>query len=250
MKISNSKDIQYLVQLGLTKQEANVYLTLWNEGAMTAEQLAVKLFCLPQAASRSAKKLEKNNLIGTIRSFPHTYQAIAPSIALPMLAKTKASLFQTTADALAQTLSHDIPRLDTTMNLIIGSKESYMYGAKLLNETKKEMLVISIGENLPEELLLSVRKARERGVVIHMITQQYGKENKEVLEHLKKNGYEIRHAPSKGFHLAIYDGKESLLIVRNAEKPDERASVHIVSAGLSETLRDYFYKTWKSALPV
>jgi len=245
-----SKDIQNLVQLGLTKQEATIYLLLWKEKPMTAEQIAKRISCLPQAVSRSAKKLESMRLIGIGNTYPHTYQAITPSVALPSFAKTKASHLQLVAENLASRMSQTIPKLDTTMNLIMGQEASYIYAAKLLDITNDEMLVISIGEAIPEELLLSVKRSRERGVIIRMIAQQYDEKNKEILENFKKNGYEIRHAPSKGFHLAIYDGKQSLLIISNRENIKQRAAVHIISKGLSESLRDYFYKIWEIAPPV
>lgn len=245
-----SKEAHYLVQLGLSKQEAMIYTILWEKGAMSAEKIAKEISCLPQAASRSAKKLESHHLVNSNNSYPHLYQAITPSIALSDLAKKKALFLESTADEIANRMSHKIPNINTSMNLIPGKEESYLYGAQLLNKTKKEMLVISIGEAISEELLLSVKTAHERGVTIRMITQQYDEKNKEILENFKKNGYEIRHAPSKGFHLAIYDGEQSLLIVDNEKQPTDRAAIHIKSTGLSQALRGYFLQLWETAISV
>jgi sugar-specific transcriptional regulator TrmB len=244
------KETLKLVQLGLTKQEASIYLILWEKGPMTAEQIAKHIKSLPQAASRSAKKLEFIHLVNSANTYPQTYRAIPPSVSLPSLIETKTSQLQATAEQVTNRLSKTIPKLDTTMNLIMGKEESYMYGAKLLNQTKKEMLVISVGEAIPEELLLSVLKARNRGVKIRMIIQKYDDQNKEIVKNFKKNGYEIRFAPSKGFSLAVYDGKQSLLIINNTETTKEHAAVHIMSNGLSESLMDYFYKIWETAILV
>jgi sugar-specific transcriptional regulator TrmB len=238
-----SKDVHQLVQLGLTKQEATVYLLLWEKGAMTADQIAERISSLPQAASRSAKNLESLGLVSGTDTYPHTYQAIPPSVGLPAYAKAKTARLQLSAGTLAHQLSRTAPTVNTTMNLVMGKEVSYLYAAKLLYKTKREMLVISLGEPIPKELLLAVNKAHQRGVTIRMITQKYDETNKWILANFKKNGYEIRYAPSRGFSLAIYDEKQALLII-------DRAAVHILSEGLSQSLRDYFYNIWETALPV
>jgi translation initiation factor IF-2 len=116
-----------------------------------------------------------------------------------------------------------------------------------LDLAKLEMLVISIGEPISPNLLLSVRKARERNVSIKMIAHKYDKDNKDVLENLKKNGYEIRHHSDWGFHMAIYDQAKTLLIINNPENTSERVAMFINSSGLSKALHDYFFSVWKKA---
>lgn len=251
MRNRDSNLLQLLVKFGLTKQEANIYFVLWQKGSLTAQKVAEIIGSLPHAVYRAAKKLEENRLISIIKTKPITFQAISPTFALSAFVKEKVTSLQLLADEATNCMVQEAPSKNpTVMNLIMGQDATYMYGAKLLDKTKSEMLVISLGEAIPQGLLLSVKKAHERGVMIRMIAQKYDAENKEILENFEKNGYEIRHFPSKGFHLAIYDGQQSLLIVSNPQKPQERAAVHIASYELSKFLRDYYYTIWKKALPI
>ena len=83
-----------------------------------------------------------------------------------------------------------------------------------------------------------------------MIVHKNDKENKQILENFKKNGFEIRHYPDWGFHLNIYDSKKSIITVNNPQNTKERVSMEIFSLGLSKALRDYFYSVWEKATPV
>jgi sugar-specific transcriptional regulator TrmB len=135
----------------------------------------------------------------------------------------------------------------TDINLIYGAENIYEESAKLLDTTKQEMLVISIGEPITPNLLLAVKNAKGRGVTIKMIVHKCDEENRMVLENFKKNGYIIRHFPGWGFHMAIYDREKTLLIINNPENTSERAAMLINSEGLSGALSDYFHSTWKKA---
>ena len=138
----------------------------------------------------------------------------------------------------------------TNINLIYGKEPIFNLAADLLNQTQQEMAVISIGEEITPILLLAVRRARERGVIIRMVAHRHNFQNHAILKNLARNGYDIRHYPDWGFHLAVYDSSQSLLIINNPQKTDERVAVHIVSIGLSQALRDYFTSVWTKATPI
>lgn len=249
--LTNSLDPQVFLDLGISPQETAVYLTLLKNNSLTAKQIAETIGSLPHAVYRVAKRLKMKNLIGISKRKPTSFQALPLTKSLPSLVEKKIENLQKINEKLLSVkLPNKIPPSPTKINLIYGKEEIYLEGAKMPNKTSKEILIISIGENIPPELLLANKRASERGVLIRMIVHKYDQKNKEVLENFKKNGYEIRYYQDSGFHLAIYDAKESLLIINNPENTDERMAIQIFSTGLSKAFRDYFYSVWEKAVRV
>ena len=240
-----------LVNLGLSKQEAQIYLVLLEEGPQTAKNISKSINIYSPTVYRTARKLEKRNLIAILKTSPRTFQALPPQLSIPSYVKEKSISLEKNADEITKIMSQKIfASSSTNVNLIFGINELFTESIKLINEIKKELLIISIGELITEELLLSINQARQRGVKILMIVHKNDKENKQILENFKKNGFEIRHYPDWGFHLNIYDSKKSIITVNNPQNTKERVSMEIFSLGLSKALRDYFYSVWEKATPV
>lgn len=240
-----------LVNLGLSKQEALVYLVLLNEGALPAKEIASKIDVLPHSIYRTAKNLEQKNLVGVLKTSPLTFQAISPQLAFTSFIKERTIGLQKEADKLSHLLSQKKSiHHPTQIDFVFGKHEIYISSREKVNKTKKELLIISIGEPIPQDLMLAIRNAIKRGVVIRMIVHKYDAKNKAILDNFIKNGYEIRHYPDWGFHLIVYDGKSSLLIVNDPKDTKERVGMQIFSEGLSKAFRDYFYSTWNKAVEI
>jgi sugar-specific transcriptional regulator TrmB len=69
----------------------------------------------------------------------------------------------------------------TKIDLLIGMDNIYRKSIKFVNKTKKEINLISTGENIPNNLMLAMKKAVNRGVKIKMIAHKFNKENIDVL---------------------------------------------------------------------
>lgn len=200
----------HLKQLGLTHQEIQVYLALNNQKALRAKEIATKVSILPHAVYRTVRQLAKKGFVRTLKTYPVTFQAIPPQTAIPLFVEEQVQTLQrVTASITDQSpaLHHDSS--PTAIDLIYGSNTIFEQAARLLNQAKQEMIVISIGEPIPPTLLLSVKNAVGRGVSIKMIVHKYDESNKIVVENLKKNGYTIRYSPGWGFHIAVYDKEKS-----------------------------------------
>ena len=120
----------------------------------------------------------------------------------------------------------------------------------MINQAKKEVLIISIGEPVPDEIKLANRDAINRKVNIKFIVHKSDQENRLLLESWIKMGLDIRHYPGSGYHLSITDGKTCLISASNPKNPAERISMYTNSEGLSNAMRNYFYSLWEKALPV
>lgn len=244
----NENIVQKLRLLGLTNQEIKIYTTLLAKGSLEAKAIAKETSIFPNAVYRTAYRLAKRGFLTITEKYPTEFQVVALQTATPIFVEKQVHQLQDLLNNIRSTPQKiEYNQHPTGIQLIYGADSIFEEATKLLDLTKQEMLVISIGEPIPPNLLLSVRKAKERNVSIKMIAHKYDKDNKDVLENLKKNGYEIRHYPDWGFHMAIYDQVKTLLIINNPENTSERVAMFINSPGLSKALHDYFNSVWRRA---
>lgn len=242
---------QTLVKLGLSPHEARVYQALFKEGSLSAKEVAKRIGVLPSATYRLLEKLTEKGFVSTTGRYPKVYRAISPSIALDFFTKRRILETEALKSQAIKELSQKKTKIrETEINLITSRYEIFMSYAEMARKAKKEILIISIGEPVPDEVLLANRDALEKGVKVHMIAHKYDKENRDLLKNWQKMGWEIRHYPDWGFHLIVFDGQNSLLAVNNPEDPRERVGMQIFSPGLSKALRDYFYSVWEKAVKV
>lgn len=246
-----SRFLPDLVDLGLTEQEAKIYLTLLEEGNLPAREIAEMIDILPSAVYRTAKRLEDKKLIGIIKSSPILYQAVSPEVGLNLFIKQKRINLERRASEISNGLGkRRTSEKSTKVDVITGRYETFMVGREMVDLARKQLLIISIGENIPRKLMLSMNRANRRGVELKMIAHKYDKENVDILKNFKRNGYKIRHYPDWGFHLVICDKKQILLIVNNPDDPAERVGLKMHSKGMVKAMREYFFSTWEKAVKV
>lgn len=240
-----------LVKLGFSKQEAQIYLILVKEGTLPAKEIASRMNILPHAVYRIIKKLEGKKLVSIVTSSPLTFYVLPPELALSSYVKEKSVMLEKEVKEISTTLVKGQTHTSSTkINILAGKQGLFSESEELISKSKKEVLIVSIGEPSTSNLILANRRAIERGVTIRMIAHKYDKENKEFLQNLKKNGLEVRHFPDWGFHMVIVDTETSLLAVSDPKNPEERVTIKMFSKGLSKALRDYFYSVWEKAIEV
>lgn len=234
-----------LVALGLTKAEAASYQLLVIEGSATAYQLAKRLGFLPNAIYRLMRGLVKKKFVVELDTKPATFQPIPPSVALEAFSKHKVQNLEEQKIRALQMLSTKKPVSQTCINVLTGKNAMFSTYVALAKQAMKEILIISIGESVPDEIKLINRDALERGVAIKMIAHRYDKGNEKLLQSWVKMGIEVKHFPDWGFHLVVFDGQKSIFAVNNPNRTEERISLLIDNKGLSNALRMYFFSLWK-----
>lgn len=239
---------QNIVKLGLSKHEATIYQLLTKEGSLSAKAIGKSLGILPNAVYRLCIKLSINKLIAISEGHPKTFRPLPPSVALTSYANEKILEIEDLKDKAIKDLSRlgEVTK-ETQINLLGSRNEVFIKSVEMLKKAKKEVLIISIGEQIPEEVILANRDAISRGVQVKMICHKFNQENRQLLESWQKMGWQIRHFPDWGFHLVVIDGTNSILSVNNPKNTSERTGLEFFSFGLSKALRDYFYSVWKKA---
>ena len=235
------------VKIGFSTNEALVYQTLLRDGASDVKHLAQKIGVLPNALYRLLIKLQDKGLINLSGRHPAFYHALPPAFALDNYLKIKKGELETAKEMLVSQLIPIQNSDQTRIDLIKNNQEFFLTYAELANKAKKEIDIISIGEPVPEEVLLANRDAIKRGVVIRFIVHKSDENNKELLSSWIKMGLLVKHYPDWGFHLVIFDKGKSLLSINNPERTSDRIALVIYSEGLTKAHADYFESVWKKA---
>ncbi len=240
-----------LVKFGLTKQEAQTYGVLLEKGNLTTREIAEEIDVLPNALYRVLEKLIKKGLVNAYNNNPTIFSPISPSIALDVLTKQKINeLEEVKNTVIASLIKRSFPTQETTIHFLKSKGEFFRSYIKLAKQAKKEILVVSIGEPISDEMKLTNRDAIAKGVDFKFIAHKYDEENNSLLQSYVKMGWQTRHYPGSGYHMITVDGAKSILAISNPKHTDDRIAFEIFSTGLSKALRDYFYSVWEKATPI
>lgn len=250
MKKSTSESVLELVKLGFSKQEASLYLLIYQRGTVSAKDLGRELGVSPNSLYRLLEKLVRKNLVFASTSWPKSYKVVSPRFAFDLLVKNKIVAIEESREKLIGLLP--VSRNDdlTKIEIIGGARELFDNYVTLSRKAKKEILLISIGEEVSEEVLLANRDCLERGIKIRFIAHKLDQTNKDLLVRWVRMGIEVRHLPGQGFHLVIFDQNRCLLSASNPDDPGERSTVCIYSQAISTAMSQYFNSIWEKAIPV
>ncbi len=239
-----------LHELGFTAQEAGIYVYLIKKGSAPAVAISRSLKIPAQSVYRSVYRLKDQNLISAQPGWPVRFIVQPPKVALADYLQNKTLGWSNLIETMMGT-TENVEKVKhvgpTKVNLIFGQPELFQSSVRAFAKAQSEILVISIGEELPVELILAQRRATERGVTSRMIAHKCDSGNRELLRNFQRNGIEVRHFPDWGFHLVIVDSYQAILAANNPKKTAERVGIEFFSVGLAKALRDYFYSVWAKA---
>lgn len=240
-----------LVQLGLTVAETRCYQLLVSQGARTAYEIASKLNMFPNAVYRLMSGLAKKGFVVELETRPATFQPIPPTTAITHFSQFKMKQIEELKLRAIESVSQTgMSKPITHVNVLTGKNAMFAAYVRLAKEATHEILIISIGEPVNDDVKLANRDALERGVAIKFIAHRWDTSNKQLLQSWVTMGIGVKHIPDWGFHLVVFDGKKSILAVNNPTRTEERLSLFIDNKGLSTALRTYFLSRWKNAKPI
>ncbi len=246
------KVVEQLVELGLTPDEAAVYELLVREGGLTANDISLHLKIIVNSIYRLTKDLQSQGLIKELDIRPKRFQAVPPALAIQQLANKQLARIETVAEAaikrLGATSSQSPHHLN--MGLMTGRKELFESYVNLAKKSKQEILVISVGEPVPETIWKVTKSKIKKGVSHKFIFHEYGKHNVMLYKRWQTMGVDVRHLPSGGYHLNIFDHSAAILSASNPKQSKERTGVVIYNEAVIEAMRSYFFQQWALAQKV
>ncbi|MDD3648409.1 MAG: helix-turn-helix domain-containing protein [Candidatus Dojkabacteria bacterium] len=237
-----------LLKLGFSHYEAGVYISLLNNGPLPVKEIANEIGVLPNAVYRLLTKLEKKSLITSSGSYPKVYKIISPSIALEVFCDRKIAEINKIRSQIKKSNKTEAIDYPTKIELVNGQNNFFKRYRKLARHAHKEILIISIGEEVTREVALANRDALARKVRIRFIVHKADSSNIQILRSWARMGLKVKHFPDWGFHLVVVDRNKSLLAVNNPKETSERIALDIHSIGLSKAFADYFDAMWKRSM--
>lgn len=239
-----------LVRLGLSLHEARTYYALLKKGPLSVLNLAAKLKVFPTALYRILEKLKQEHMITLTIHRPKTFTAVNPDIALESFVRNRISGLENIKSELLPGLTTAPEDADTRIDLLGGKDELFRSYVSLAESAHNEILIISLGEKVSEEILLANRDCIERGVRIRFIVHRHDGTNRMILNRWIRMGLAIRYSKGEGFHIAVADRKTALLSVSDPKNPEKRVTLKIHSRNLARVLAEYFDNLWEKAHPV
>ncbi len=250
MDIYSRVSKERLISLGLSPQETQAYLALLKKGPLSVRTLSDMMRVYPNALYRILEKLKKEHLITLTVNRPKAFAAVSPSIAFTSFVKNRIAELESIKSEILTELPSEPKIDDTRIDLLGGKDDLFRVYVSLAESAKTEILIISLGEAVPEETLLVNRDCIERGVRIRFIVHKYDETNKAILSRWIRMGLEVRHSQGEGFHIVVADENTALLSVSDTKNPENRVALKIHSRNLSRALSEYFEGQWEKARPI
>ena len=248
--MNKTTDAAYLTDLGLSQHEALAYLALTESGALSVAEVAKHISVLPNAVYRLLTKLQGCGMITEIATSPRKYQAVPPKAAIIAYERHSSMILSQSGLRAIEALTKKSRSEHTLIDFVVGQKQFFKKYVDFAKQAKTEILVISIGEPVPDEVKLATRDALEKGVKVKFLFHKYNESNESLLKSWVAMGVNVSYYPDGGFHLLVFDGIRSVLVASNPKETNERTGMVITSPSLSSALRDFFYARWGKALSI
>jgi sugar-specific transcriptional regulator TrmB len=244
-----------LRRIGLTEYEAKSYLALLTYGSLPGRAVADKSGVPPTRVFDALKSLSDKGFVSITSEKPMIFQAIEPEIAVKGFLNEKINSLQSVEKTVIESLKNikkPLTAEEVKEKVIVthGFENMFKIAADMYEKAKKEMLIISRGEEIPYSFKITWKKATNRGIKTRFIAQKYDKENVHILKEFKELGATIRYYPSKDYSIAIQDKERVIITVKNPLDPKDRIMTLFDSKDLANALADWFEVIWKKAKPV
>ena len=247
--------IEKLHKLGLSPYESKCYLTLVKYGNLLGKDLAKKSGVPPTSVYRNLETLQGKGFVQIIQKEPFVYQAVDPEIAIQTyvkLQKKELENLQNKTISELKTINKTgvIMKQEEILEVYTGREQSYKLGKKLIQQSKKEFLLIGRGtQKSILDLIHVLKAASKKGVNCKFIITTYDKKDK-LIKTLIKSNIKVKFLPIKGFSLLVKDREESQIIIKNDNLKEERVILRIKNKDLSQSHAVYFDSIWKKATPI
>jgi sugar-specific transcriptional regulator TrmB len=244
-----------LRKLGLSPYESKCYLTLVKYGNLLGKEVAKKSNVPPTSVYRNLETLRKKGFVQVIQKDPLVYQAVDPEIAVQTHVNNQKEQLEileknTISELKSIKKTGVIEKKEEVLEVYAGREQSYTLGKKLIQQSKKEFLLVGRGNQRSIISLIHVlRAAVKRNVTCKFLITGFDEVRGDI-EELKKAGVKIKHLPLTGFSLLVKDRTESQVVIKDKNLKEERVVLRIKSKDLSQAHATYFDSMWKKATPI
>jgi sugar-specific transcriptional regulator TrmB len=245
--------MEELRSLGLTEYEAKVYTALLRAKTATGGQVA-KASKVPHGKTYEAlHSLSEKGLVTILPVEPKLFKVVEPDKGLKVLIERKTAALREAERAVLES-SRKIaapPKEEAVEKLEVysGIEKQYELAGRLMDETKKQLLILSRGEKVPYAVLHKGRNLIKRGIDYRLMVYEFDG-NREWIKKFVETGLEVRHFKTGEFTLAIRDKEEVLLVIRNPKNLEDRITLLFRDKAIAIAMATYFETIWKNAIIV
>jgi len=241
---------QQLVTIGLTPQEARIYLLVFNNPKIRVKEIAHQLNIMIPSVHRTLHSLREKGCILTSGKRPIRLTAVPPSMCLAKLVNEDYQKRIVIQKQIEDEVNKQMTgREELDVRFLESKQETFNYVLPIIQRLKKELFILSVGEPVPDEIFIAIVEAIRRGVEVKMLAETYDETNRELLQNWQKNGYQVRYLtkPLLDFTLTVHDGESCVVQIRREKEKEQRVGIAISNPGYTRAQRQYFLSLWEKA---
>jgi sugar-specific transcriptional regulator TrmB/CBS domain-containing protein len=268
----SEKDVtKFLQVLGLSKREIQVYMFLAKSGVQSTSFVAKRLKMERVQAYRTFKKLQEKGFIEATLERPTRFTIVPFETLLESFINAKKSEIASLNGQKESLLStwraisaYEVGSQVAKFSVITGKKKIHSKMHNMIDESKKEVLILTTSVGLIQEDLAGIfdaitQPAQKRDVKFQMITD-ISEDNLEVIERINRNSsvanaiVSIRHLNMDATifpRFLIKDNEESILYAPVGKKSSvlklEDEGLWINDRMFVSILKAFFIQMWQSA---
>jgi sugar-specific transcriptional regulator TrmB len=251
--------VETLQGLGLTLNEARVYLALLHCGMSSAKTISKFSGVTRQDVYRVMPKLQQKGLVSKALTIPALFKAaplVEGALILMEDRRKRTDELQTKTAALVKNLrrSNQKFREDEPEFVVVPAKEAFFRRKRSLIEVESCVDVIASRREFLAALSYygeAILKELEKGIRFRVVTEKHVDEEElpEVWKELKgRYLFEVKYVPASPRALVtIYDRKEVIFSISAASSLED-ACLWSNNASLLAVIQDYFELMWITAM--
>jgi sugar-specific transcriptional regulator TrmB len=256
-------EVQTLMRLRLTFDQARVYLALAESGMSAAKTIAKNSGVARTDVYRIMPTLEKLGLVERIVSVPCKFRAMSRLDAVSVLMKRRTNETSELRAATREMLkvvknnnTRTVPEEEGPQFILVPKEETLILRSKQAVMTAQRSIDVTITwKRLPQVLLLSakeLRKAIQRGVKVRFIAEKTEHEESwpEIVQALAKNpSFKLRSIPNPPNTVFwIIDDKEVFITTSTAGYAADYPALWSNNPSLISAMHDLFEIMWLTSL--
>jgi sugar-specific transcriptional regulator TrmB len=261
IKVLQEEEVRTLTQIGFTRNQAKLYITLLNIGKSNGRTISEQSKVPRQEVYRVLDELQEMGLVEKVIALPCEFKAVSMREGLSILLKQKAKVYKEAEEKTEILLRkfepneenrHEekeclfivVPRKGVLINRIRNEHDNSQRSVDLVTTVRRLLQAIP-------HCFENYEKALERGVKYRVVTEKPKDEeaflkNIEVL--LAKPNFRLRNIRNHpGANVAIFDKKRALVAVFSEANLEESPVIWTNYASFLAIYQAYFENIWVAA---
>ena len=260
--MKNEERIETLTKLGLTVNQARIYLALLQKGSATAKGIAEASKIARPDVYRTIPTLQKEGIVEKIMTKPATFQAIPIKYVLPMMLKSqseeqknlKRKTEELLRDVKGNRLDQQIRETDKEFSIVPRKVAIIKKLEEALAQAQLSVCTVTSQKRFSSAIVKfeeGYKRASKRGVKIRLCTekQPINKKVAKILQRLSLNtNFEVKYFDDPpAAVVSIFDGKEAYVTMSAAAHLAEASALWSNNPCFLALAQNYFECKWEKA---